>query len=41
MSDPHKLVLTPADKTNLRRKEKYIALLNLSIYYTWADAKVI
>ena len=31
--DSHRLLLT--DKINLRRSEKYVALSNLSIYYTW------
>ena len=30
-SDPHRLLINLADKIDLRRK--YIALLNLSIYY--------
>ena len=33
--DPHRLLLNLTDKTDLRRKDKYIALSNLSIYYTW------
>ena len=31
---PSKLLLNLTDKMNLRRKDKYIALSNLSIYYT-------
>ena len=31
--DPHRL-LNLTDKTDLRRTDKYIALSNLSIYYT-------
>ena len=38
-SDPHRLLLDLTDKTNLRRKDKYIALSNLSIYYTWKNIK--
>ena len=38
-SDPHKLLLNPADKINLKRTEKYVALSNLSIYYTWKNIK--
>ena len=34
-SDPHRLLLNLTDKIDLRRKDKYIALSNLSIYYTW------
>ena len=33
-SDPHRLLLNLTDKIDLRRKGKYIALSNLSIYYT-------
>ena len=29
-----RLLLNLADKTDLRRKDEYIALSNLSIYYT-------
>ena len=38
-SDPHRLLLNLTDKIDLRRKEKYIALSNLSIYYTWKNTK--
>ena len=31
-SDPHRLLLSLSDEINLRRKDKYIALSNLSIY---------
>ena len=34
-SDPHRLLLNITDKRDLRRKGKYIAISNLSIYYTW------
>ena len=34
-SDPHTLLLNPTDKINLKRIDKFVALLNLSIYYTW------
>ena len=33
-SDPHRLLLNCTNKIDFRRKDKYIALLNLSIYYT-------
>ena len=33
-SDPHMLSLNLTDKIDLRRKDKYIALSVLSIYYT-------
>ena len=31
--DLHRLLLNLTDKINLRRKDKYIALSNLSVYY--------
>ena len=37
-SDPHRLLIN-IDKIDLRRKDKYIALSNLSIYYTWKNIK--
>ena len=37
-SDPHRLLLNIADKIELR-KDKYIALSNLTIYYTWKNIK--
>ena len=33
-SDHHRLLLNLPNKIDLRRKDKYIALSNLSIYYT-------
>ena len=38
-SGPHKLLINLTDKIGLIRKDKYIALLNLSIYQTWKDFK--
>ena len=38
-SDPRRLLLNLTDKIDLRRKDKYIALSNLSIYYTWKNIK--
>ena len=38
-SDPHRLLLNLTDKIDLRRKDKYIALSNLSIYYTQKNIK--
>ena len=32
-SEPHILLFNLADKTNLKRSDKYAALSNLSIYY--------
>ena len=36
-SDSHKLLLNLTDKINLKRNDKYTALLNLNIYYTWKN----
>ena len=33
-SDPHKLLLSLSDEIDLKRSDKYVALSNLSIYYT-------
>ena len=33
-SDPHRLLLDLTDKINLRRKDKYIALSDLNVYYS-------
>ena len=38
-SDPHRLLVNLSDKINLKRSDKYIALSNLSIYYTWKNIK--
>ena len=38
-SDPHTQILNLSDKTNLKRIDKYVALLNLSIYFTWKNMK--
>ena len=34
ISDPHRLLLNLSDKINLKKKDKFVALSNLSIYYT-------
>ena len=34
-SNPHILLLNLSDKIMLKRKDKYVALSNLSIHYTW------
>ena len=39
ISDTHRLLLKLTDKIDLRRKDKYIALSNLNIYYTWKIIK--
>ena len=38
-SESHRLLLNLTDKIDLRRKDKYIALSNLSIYYAWKNIK--
>ena len=38
-SDPHRLLLNLTDKIDLKRKDKYIALSNLNIYYTCKNIK--
>ena len=38
-SKPHVLVFNLTDKLDLRRSDKYVALSNLSIYYTWKNIK--
>ena len=34
-SDPHRLLLNLRDKIDLKTSDKYVALSNLGIYYTW------
>ena len=36
-SDPQRLSFNLTDKMGLRQKDTYIALSNLSIYYTWKN----
>ena len=38
-SDRHKLILNLTCEINLKRSDKYVALSNLSIYYTWKNIK--
>ena len=38
-SDSHRLLLNRTGKINLKRSHKYLALSNLSIYYTWKNIK--
>ena len=38
-SDPHRLLLNFTDYISLRRKDKYIGLSNISIYYTLENVK--
>ena len=37
VSDHNRLLLNLTDKIDYRRKDKYIAISNLSNYYTWKD----
>ena len=36
-SDPHRLLLNLTDKIDLIRKDEYISISNLTIYYTWKN----
>ena len=36
-SDSHRLLLNLTDKINLKKSDKYVALSNLSICYTWKN----
>ena len=38
-SDPYRLLLNLSDKINLKRSDRYVALSNLSICYTWKNIK--
>ena len=38
-SYPYRLLLNLADKTNLKKSNKYVALSNLSIHYIWKNIK--
>ena len=40
-SNPHRLILYLTDIINLKRSDRYVALLNLSIYYTWRNIKIV
>ena len=39
-SDSFRLPLNLLEKIDLRRSDKYVALSNLSIYYTWKKIKI-
>ena len=34
-SDPHRLLPNISENINFKRSDRYVALSNLSIYYTW------
>ena len=38
-SNLHRLLLNITDKINLKRSDKYVALLNFSVCYTWKNIK--
>ena len=38
-SDLHRLLPYLTDKIKLKRSDKYVALSDLSIYYTWRNMK--
>ena len=38
-SDPHRVLLNLTNKINLKRRDKYVALSNLSVYYPWKNKK--
>ena len=38
-SDPQKLLLNLSVKIKLKISDKYVALSNLNIYYTWKNIK--
>ena len=37
--NPHRLLLSLTDKINLKRKDNYVVLANVSIYFTWKNMK--
>ena len=39
--DPHRLLLNLSGRINLKRSDKYVALSNLTIYYTWKNIKIL
>ena len=39
-SVPHRLLLYLSNEINIKRNDKYVALSNLSIYYTWENVKM-
>ena len=39
ISDSHRLLLSLSDKIKLKRSDKYVALSNLTLYYTWKNIK--
>ena len=39
-SDSHRLLLNLTEKINLKRSDKYVALSNLTMCYTWKAIKL-
>ena len=39
ISNPYRLLLNLLDKIDLRRSNRYFALSNFTIYYTWENKK--
>ena len=39
-SDPHRLLLNLTDKINVKGSDKYVALSNMSIYYSWKNIRM-
>ena len=39
ISEPHRLLINHADKIDLKRSDKYVALSNLRMYCTWKNIK--
>ena len=39
ISKLHRLLLNLSDRINLKRSDNYVALSNLSMYYTWKNIK--
>ena len=38
-NEPHKFVLSLPRRLDLKNSDKYLALQNLSIYYTWKNIR--
>ena len=39
-SDPHRLLLNLTDNIKLKRSDKYVALINLNMHYTWKNINI-
>ena len=39
ISDPHRVLINPTDKINLKRSDKCVALSKFSNNYTWKNMK--